>query len=53
MTANHLAIAHFVLVPIALLCLQYGWDLIVEDLVPMSRAQILKRALMDGSWEDE
>lgn len=43
MTSEALAYAHFILLPTAILCLQYGWDMLMDDIVPMSKAQIVRR----------
>lgn len=43
LTADNLSLAHFILFPVAILCLQYGWDMVFDDIVPMSRTQIARR----------
>ncbi len=49
MTPEVYAYAHFVLIPVAWLCLQYGLDMLLDDVVPMSRAQIERRVHGAGS----
>ena len=44
MTIELLTYLHFTLLPAALLCLQYGWDMFMDAIVPMSKAQIKRRA---------
>jgi len=48
-TIEAYALAHFVLIPVAWLCLQYGLDMLLDDVVPMSRAQIERRVHGAGS----
>lgn len=43
MTPEVYAYAHFVLIPVAWLCLQYGLDMLLDDVVPMSQYQIARR----------
>jgi hypothetical protein len=39
MTANAFALYWFVMFPAAVFCLQYGWDMVFDDVVPMRADQ--------------
>jgi hypothetical protein len=39
MTANAFAVYWFVFAPAAWLCLQYGWDMVVDEFVPVAREE--------------
>jgi hypothetical protein len=45
MTPEHevWCLCYFLTTPFIWFCLQYGWDLIMDDVVPMSKRQIERR----------
>ena len=43
MTPEDVAAHIFWVLPLSWLCLQYGLDMLLDDVVPMSRAQIIRR----------